>query len=164
MPFGAKFLGEGGFRPDYMVYAAPSGKLAAHVVYEQGYRIETLSGEVFAWRQPPYFNRDVLHFSSHRHAPNVKGGMEEAAVATENTAYIGWNVFTDYGKIGALHDKQIIREALDGLLAGERSLETNLPDKAVATLTKQGGRGGISPICYMPIPPSAGGMRVRESM
>ena len=141
LPFGAKFLGEGEFRPDYMVYAAPSGKLAAHVVYEQRYRIETLSGEVFAWRQPPYFNRDVLHFSSHRHAPNVKGGMEEAAVATENTAYIGWNVFTDYGKIGALHDKQIIREALDGLLAGGRSLETNLPDKAVATLTKQGGEG-----------------------
>lgn len=137
LPFGAEYLGESAFCPDYMVYTDSSGIQASHVVYERGYRIRALSGEVFAERQNSYFNRDVLHFSSHRHTPNDKKSTEAAAVKTANTVYIGWDIFSDYGKIGALQDKQIIAAALDYLLGAEKSVETDLPDKAVMTLTKQ---------------------------
>lgn len=149
LPLGARYLGKNEFRPDYLVYTDPSGTRAAHVVYEQGYRIGEVSGEVAAQRQDPYFNRDILHFSSHRHTPNDRSTTEAAAVKTDGTVYISWDLFSDYGKIGALQDRQLIVQLLDELLGGEKTVETNLPDKAVTTLTKQEGkRRYISHVLY----------------
>lgn len=138
LDFGADFLGENPYNPDYVLWKDVSEKeTGARVMYEQGYRIKCTHGKEFLQRQNPYFNRDIRHFCSHQHTPNDTSQSYTAGVMTKNTAYIGWNIFTDYAKMGSVHNKQIVMSIIDSLLAGNKTVQTGLPDRGIVTLTKQ---------------------------
>ncbi|MFP3153490.1 beta-galactosidase trimerization domain-containing protein [Lachnospiraceae bacterium ZAX-1] len=142
LDMGVKFIGKSEYKPDYLIPLFPlvTGR-DAHVMYEDAYRIEQLGGTEFARRENSYFNRDILHFCSHQQTPNNSKESFPAAVITKNTAYISWNIFTDYAKMGSLHLKETICYALDTLLGEKKTIEANLPDKAIVTLTKQKDQG-----------------------
>ena len=139
LDFGAEYEGENPFKPSYMEPKIPmtNGK-GPYVMYGQGYRIKAAGGEAIAESQDSYFNRSIHAFCSHRHTPNDPETGREAAVIHGNTAYIGWEVFTDYANMGSLHLKELAAYALDVLLGEGKSVKTELPDKGVTTLTEQG--------------------------
>ncbi|WJH32276.1 hypothetical protein N6H14_17795 [Paenibacillus sp. CC-CFT747] len=58
-------------------------------------------------------------------------------VESEQGIYIAWNVFTDYAEKGSLVLKEMVRYALDRLLAGRHTLRTSLPAQGVATVQHQ---------------------------
>lgn len=139
---GAACAGANPYRPDYAVpaFETVNGE-TAYVMYTQGMRLSDVTGTVLAYRQAPYFNRDYRHFCSHRHTPNnVSAPLEPAAVATDRVAYIGWNIFEDYATTGELIVKELALHAIDLLLGEARTIKTNLPDRGVTTVTRQGAR------------------------
>ncbi len=140
---GAKFAGYSEFKPDYLVpeFKTVNGR-AEYVMYAQGVKLADVTGEVFASRQAPYFNRQPFFFSSHRHTPNdVRAELQPAAVKNGNIAYIGWKVFEDYATYGELVVKELVLHALNALLPEcERRATATLPDRGVMTATHQEGR------------------------
>jgi len=139
---GADFAGENGFRPDYLVpdFETVNGR-TEYVMYSRGMKLENITGEVFAHRQNSYFNRAWNHFCSHKHTPNdVSANIEPAAVLKGNIAYIAWDIFEDYATAGELIAKETVIYAIKRLMNGCETVKTNLPDKGVVTLTKQGSR------------------------
>lgn len=131
---GAEFLGKNALKPNYCVFP-DTGE--AEVIYGQNYQIRPVSGEVTVGAQNSYFNREIYHFSSHQHTPNDDRVQYPAAVKTSNVVYIGWDIFSEYGKIGSLQSKRMIEDALDYLLEDRRSIKAELPDRGVLTLTEQ---------------------------
>lgn len=135
---GAEFAGANTCKPDYMI---PVQNLATgnspHVMYEQGYEIKITTGVPAAYRRNSYFNRDVYKFCSHQHTPYNLEENRAAAVCTDNTVYIGWEIFKDYGKYGSLHAKELVTQMIEYLLGDNKTVTTNLPDKGIMTLTEQ---------------------------
>ncbi|MBQ4085938.1 MAG: beta-galactosidase trimerization domain-containing protein, partial [Clostridia bacterium] len=92
LDIGAQYAGASEFQPDYMIpqFACTNGQ-TAYIMYARGQKLENVTGEVFACRQAPYFNRAPFRFCSHKHTPNdVSAALEPAAVRKGNAAYIGW--------------------------------------------------------------------------
>lgn len=137
LDFGADFDGTVEYKPSYVLWSSLEEEMTARVMYEQGYQLANVKGEVFVERQNSYFNRDIRHFCSHQHTPNNPGEKYPAGIVTENSIYIGWDLFSDYGKWGSLHSKQLIMKALDALLGKKRTIEVSLPDRGIVTLAKQ---------------------------
>ncbi|GAA6406582.1 hypothetical protein K040078D81_06990 [Blautia hominis] len=137
LDFGADFDGAVENKPGYVLWGPPNEEIAARVMYEQGYQLANVKGEVIVERQNSYFNRDIRHFCSHQHTPNNPSEKYPAGIATEKTIYIGWDLFSDYGKRGSLHSKQLIVKAINMLLGENRTLEVSLPDRGIVTLAKQ---------------------------
>ena len=135
---GVKFEGNNEFIPNYMIpeYEAINGR-TPYIMYEQAYNIEAVSGSVEALLEDSYFTRTVEHFCSHQHTPNNPGADRLAAVLTKNTAYLAWDVFTDYAKMGEYHTKELILHMIEGLIGDERTVLVNLPDRGVVTYTYQ---------------------------
>ena len=52
-------------------------------------------------------------------------------------AYICWDIFSGYSKLGHICFKELFNHFAEALLGKEATVLTNLPDKAVVTLTKQ---------------------------
>ena len=139
---GAAFAGADSFKPNYMIpnYETTNG-ITSYIMYEQGYRLENVTGEAFASSNEPYFNRQPFFFSSHQHTPNDPEKTAPAAVLTGSTAYIGWEVFKDYAVKGELHVKEMVLYAISRLLPKEeRRVVVSLPDRGVVTATNQNGR------------------------
>ena len=139
---GARFGGKAEHQPNYMIpeYDCVNGR-TSYVMYQPGYRLTDVDGEVFALSNESYFNRGLFHFSSHRHTPNDPSKTAPAAVLKGSVAYIGWNVFEDYATIGELHMKELVLYALNRLLPEtERKVLVKLPDRGVVTAAKQGER------------------------
>jgi len=136
---GADFAGYGEYRPDYLVpgFETENGE-TAYVMHCQGMKLENVTGEVFARRQAPYFNRTWAHFSSHRQTPNdVSAELQPAAVFKGNVAYIGWNIFEEYATVGSLISKELVLHAVNRLLGEERTVFAGIPDRGVVTVTRQ---------------------------
>ncbi len=139
LPFGASFLGKCEYRPNYYIpqFRTVNGK-TAYVMYQQGYRIALENGAGCpALEQDPYFNRAPEHFCSHQHTPNNPAAANPAGALTENTAYLPWNLFTEYAEIGSFHVKELLCHVLDTLLGDEKTLTVGLPDRGVTTLMEQ---------------------------
>lgn len=142
LDFGAEFKGRGLYQPDYIVpEKAFATGTAPHVIYEKGYEIAVTRGKIEASRKDSYFNRDVYHFCSHQHTPYNLQKKRAAVVSTPNTAYIGWEIFTDYGKYGSLHDKELVSKLINQLLKDEKTIQAEMPDKGIVTLTEQKEKG-----------------------
>ncbi len=122
--------------PNYMIpeYEAVNGK-TAYVMYKQSMNVTAHGGRVEAVAEDTYFNRAPEHFCSHQHTPNAIGADHAGAVLTENTGYIAWKVFEDYADKGSFHLKELVLHMISELL--DPTLKTNLPDRGVATFTKQ---------------------------
>ena len=139
---GADFAGMSEFKPDYLVpdFETVNGR-TEYVMYSQGEKLENVTGEIFAHRQAPYFNRGAFHFSSHQHTPNdVSAPLLPAAVKKGNVAYIGWSIFEDYATKGELIVKELALKAVELLLGDARTVRTSLPDRGVITVTRQANR------------------------
>lgn len=138
LDFGVEYLRKNDKCPDYVipVKSFVTGK-TAHVMYEQGYLINNVDGTEMAYRENPFFNRDLLHYSSHQHAPNLEGVRTPGMVKKGNTVYISWEIFSDYGKIGELHQRELIVQAIEELLGDRKTVDVKLPDRGITTLTKQ---------------------------
>lgn len=138
--FGGTFVGEHEslptyVKPDFDLKSLPS---ASFVVYEQAYIVE--SKEQMGWLQKSYFNRDLLHFCSHQHAPCAGENTSPAIIEGKDGAYIAWNIFTDYATKGELSSKEIFGHVLNHLLDDCKTLETNLPSQGVVTIQEQQDR------------------------
>ncbi len=137
LDFGASLIKRSEFRPDYLqADFLPAGQ-SAHIMYEQGYQIKVTDGIEAGQRKLPYFNRDVYQFCSHQHTPTDPQSGEAGIVIKENTAYIAWDIFTDYAKMGSLHLKETVLHLIQLLLKDSQTMQAALPDRAIATLTYQ---------------------------
>ncbi len=144
LDFGAEFTGESEYQPTYMV---PSDELhmvngvTEYVMYTKAYEIKpNEDAQCIAQIAYPYFNRGAFHFSSHQHTPNMPGSKPNA-VFNGNTAYIGWSIFEDYATKGSLHLKELAINAIEMLIGNEKTIAvSNLPDRGIVTLMKQGDR------------------------
>ncbi|MBQ9860536.1 MAG: beta-galactosidase trimerization domain-containing protein [Clostridia bacterium] len=108
-----------------------------YVQYAPAYTVKAVKGEVLAQVVPPYFNRTYAHFCSHHHAPAAPDGWRDGVVLTENTAYIAWDIFEEYGKVGAYHVKELVCYLIEQLVGEEKTLTVGLPDRGVVTLREQ---------------------------
>jgi hypothetical protein len=145
LEFGAAFTGENEYKPTFMIpnkSISMVNGVTQYVMYEPAYSIEVKAGaQVLASLAEPYFNRTVAHFCSHQHTPDKPGTTHPAAVKKNNTVYIGWCVFDDYAKMGSLHLKELVINAIEALIGDDKTITVNnLPDRGIVTLMKQGDR------------------------
>ncbi|MBQ8397006.1 MAG: beta-galactosidase trimerization domain-containing protein [Clostridia bacterium] len=144
--FGVTFGGAGQYKPAYLrpdFFLWPNGR-TDYVMYETNYDAvptEAFSGQILAERVDPYFNRSAEHFCSHRHTPYDRNKSAPAVFATEQIAYIAWDIFAEYAEEGAIHLRSLFKAVADMLLTGEgMSLNTDLPSCGVTSLWRQGER------------------------
>lgn len=139
---GIKYIGECEYKPTYLrpgFNAAPLGD-AAYVMYKTAQKIENISARELGARENPYFNRSTFAFCSHAHTPCALEYSGCGIAVTENTAYIGWNIFEDYADNASLILKKTVCHVIDELIGKEKSVKTDLPAQGVVTLTKQNER------------------------
>ncbi|SFS55339.1 beta-galactosidase trimerization domain-containing protein [Paenibacillus sp. BC26] len=146
LEFGARWLGENGFQPDYFRPAFEVQDLgrAAFIFYGKGQRIELeegAGGAALGRREDPYFNRDVFTFCSHQHTPSSRRDGGPGMVEGPDGIYIAWNVFEDYGTKGSLILRETVLYALNKLLGGNKTIETSLPAQGIVTLQQQPAEG-----------------------
>ena len=138
LDLGAAFAGKNKFKPGYI---KPEFKTSncdgLFVMYTDGYDISLTHAKSEAYRVNSYFNRDGGMFCSHRHTPPDLAEAGAAIAVTDNTAYISWEIFSDYAQNGSLHLKEIVVRLIDNLLGSGKTISANLPDKAITTLTRQ---------------------------
>lgn len=136
---GVRYEGESDYAPEYFcpAFEADGVGMSDHVMYSRGIRTALSGGTELGARHVPYFNRSVLHFCSHAHAPS-SGVYDGAGMALgRDGVYIGWDIFSEYAERGALIDKRMVQHALDLLLAGRDTVKTSLPAQGVVTLQEQ---------------------------
>ena len=131
--FGATDGGVTGMDPDYLVpaFAVPPWRSTAFVVYGQGRNLQVTTGTTLVRRDPPYFNRDLLHFCSHRHTPNSFTNGGAAMVAGPAGTWCSFPAFSIYTERG----QQVLRDIL--LHGNRRELGVQLIE---ASLPASGGR------------------------
>ncbi len=136
---GVSWVQENPYKPDYFraKFVVPNLADAGFIFYSQGQQVELNGGTELASRENPYFNRDVFTFCSHQHTPNSFAYGGPGMVESEMGIYIAWNVFDDYATMGSLILKETVLYALNKLLDGSKTLETNLPAQGIVTLQEQ---------------------------
>lgn len=141
LPIGAEFAGACEFVPDYMIpkFEMTNG-ITSYVMYQQGYKLNNITGTVFAEHNVSYFNRQRFQFCSHQHTPNDPDNVFPAAVQNGNIVYIGWKVFEDYAVKGELHAKELVIHAVEALIGTEKRITVSLPDRGIVTVTHQDTR------------------------
>lgn len=138
LDFGVKYQGESAYSPEYIVpnFELANWADAAFVMYSPAKDITNTTGKVLAELQHPFFNRDLLHFCSHQHAPNTMEAAGPAMVSTANTVYCAFPVFDLYAKKGQNVLRDIVLHGLRTLLP-ESTLTTSLPAQGVHTVMYQ---------------------------
>ena len=111
---------------------------AAYAVFGKCYRVQSApDATTLAVVEPPYFNRTAEHFCSHRNTPNNLAPDSAAITVGREGAYVAWEIFADYADVGMLINKKAVHLALDALLDGSKSVQTDLPAQGVITLMDQ---------------------------
>lgn len=139
LDFGVVYEGTNEYRPSYFrpLFDLPSLDTSAFVMYAQGEKVKNVNGTEWGIRENPYFNRSVFRFSSHLHTPSDCKNAGSAIVEGKDGIYIAWQVFEDYAVNGSLILKEMVKFALDRLLADRKMIETNLPAQGIVTLAQQ---------------------------
>lgn len=139
LDLGIRYLGASEFSPTYIYpeFNVEPFRQTSFVMYGRAQKIENISAKRLARVENPYFNRTVMAFSSHAHAPNTFEDAGAGVVIHTNGAYIAWDVFRDYGENGSLICKKIVCHVLDELLGDRKRVETTLPAQGIVTLTRQ---------------------------
>jgi len=139
---GAEYAGKNELAPTYLVpcYETANG-VTEYVMRCNSYKFNVTDGKAFANMQNPYFNRTLEHFCSHMHAPNNPGSTCPGAVIKGNVAYIGWDIFSAYARLGHLCFKEIFAYIVGEMLGGEATACADMPDRAVMTYTRQEKEG-----------------------
>ena len=143
---GCRYEGRSKFRPAYVnpLVELKNMDPGTYVVYGEGHKVHvTEEGRELASREESYFNRTVVHFCSHQHAPN-SGVIEGSAVTVgAQGAYMSWKVFTEYATMGSLILRDLFCATMDRLLGEDKTLETTLPAQGVTTLMDQKGENRL---------------------
>ncbi|MBE6703147.1 MAG: beta-galactosidase [Ruminococcaceae bacterium] len=149
LDMGLAFDGVGDYTPAYLrpTFALSPNGMTSYVMYSTNYHVTPaadFAGEVIAQRVDPYFNRSAERFCSHRHTPYDREKTAVGAVVSKQFAYIGWEIFTEYAKVGAIHLRAMVEKCVDMLLGNSKTMCTTLPSCGVTTLmcqqTEQGSR------------------------
>ena len=137
--FGVKFLGASENRPCYYrpSYDALGLPPADYVIYQQRYNTELVDADVIGYSRDSYFNRSFEKFCSHRHSPSSCEDSSPAVAFGKDGAYIAWKVFTEYKKLGAIVNKDLVIRVLDRLLGERKTLVTTLPSAGTVILNDQ---------------------------
>jgi len=136
LDFGAKFIGESEYNPDYLrplTDVSPLGN-ADYIIYNKSWKIELCGGKETAQHIKPYFNRTIEHFCSHRHSPSSGESYGAGIVEGNDGIVIPWEIFKEYATRGPLIAKLVVLDALDRLLKDNKTVKTNLPSKGIVTL------------------------------
>ncbi len=138
LDFGAEYTGKSEFEPTYLVphYETVNGE-TQYVMRCTLHTAKHTDGTIVASSRNPYFNRTAEHFCSHAHAPDDPASEQPAVFIKNNVAYIGWNLFTAYAQHGHLCFKELFTHVLSTLLGDEKTVQADLPDRAVLTYTRQ---------------------------
>jgi hypothetical protein len=138
---GAEYKGESEFSPDYILPEkafAPEFVHTPFIMYGSGQRIRASGGTSVGKVIDPYFNRTYRHFCSHQHAPNrPEASSFDCGVVKDSIMYLAHPVFTIYKKYGAVAYRQYIRNCIDHMLTGAKTIETNCPSQARVMLNHQ---------------------------
>jgi hypothetical protein len=139
LDFGVKYEGNNTYKPDYFIPSFSYHGLGstAFVMYSDGIKLSLNGGEVLGEREDSYFNRDLLHFCSHRHTPNEPNKRSPGMVKGKAGIYIAWNIFDDYATKASLILKDTIKVALDELLGENKTLITTLQEQGITTIQHQ---------------------------
>ncbi len=139
---GAEYAGKNEFAPTYLIpcYETANG-VTEYVMRCDFNKITVTDGEVFANMQNPYFNRTLEHFCSHMHAPNNPDSTCPGAVIKGNVAYIGWDIFTAYARLGHIYFKELFAYTVNEMLGNDATACADVPDRAVMTYTRQEKEG-----------------------
>ena len=152
---GAEYEGVSPYNPDYVLPdpdLRPEFVNSPFVMYGSSHRVRATSGRSLGLVFDSYFNRTAKHFCSHQHSPAkpAPSGFD-AAIASERVIYLAHPVFSIYKDKGALTTKRA--RAIDVLLGGEHTVQTNLPSFGRITVTRQAAqsRDIIHLLCAAPI-------------
>ena len=139
---GAEYAGRNEFAPTYLIpcYETVNG-MTEYVMRCNFNKISVTDGKVIANMQNPYFNRTLEHFCSHMHAPNNPDYVGAGAVIKGNVAYIGWDIFTAYARLGHIYFKELFAYAVDEMLGDDATVRAAMPDRGVMTYTRQEKEG-----------------------
>lgn len=138
LDIGASFKGKNEFTPTYFIpcFNTVNGE-TEYIMRCNSFKIEAHNCETAAYMQNPYFNRTREHFCSHMHAPNNPDESFPAAVIKGSIAYIGWDIFTAYARLGHLCFKELFNFVAEKLMGDDFTVSVQIPDKAVVTYTRQ---------------------------
>lgn len=150
--FGCDFAGESEYKPNYCrpKFELKCLKNSAFLMRSQGYKVENVTGTVYANAENPYFNRTAEHFCSHQHAPNNKSDFAPAIVGGKDGIYIGWNIFENYAEYGTITDKEVLCHVIDELLPN-KAIKTDLPAQGVVSMTTQKDRSIVHLLYASPV-------------
>ena len=139
---GAEYAGKNELAPTYLIpcYETANG-VTEYVMRCDFNKITVTDGKVFANMQNPYFNRTLEHFCSHMHAPNNPESTCPGAVIKGNVAYIGWDVFGAYARLGHIYFKELFAFVINEMLGDDATACACVPDRAVMTYTRQEKEG-----------------------
>ena len=139
---GAEYIGKNEFRPTYLIPCYPTANgTTEYVMRCNFFKLNPIDCETLAYMQNPYFNRTLEHFCSHMHAPNNPEENFSGAILKGNVAYIGWDIFTAYARLGHICFKELFNHIISKMLGDDITVLTNIPDKAVVTYTRQEKNG-----------------------
>ncbi|MEM8737055.1 MAG: alpha-amylase family protein [Planctomycetota bacterium] len=148
--FGARFVGELPYEPDFFVpdpSFAPEGSAGdgpvwpgvAYAMYDRGMQIEldaNTDAQVLGRIEPPHFNRTAAQFCSHLHAPSTREPAYVGAVQRGGAVYFAHPLFTGYHRRAPLWCKQLIAAAIARLLP-DPLVTTDGPSTMIAVLNRQ---------------------------
>ncbi|ENM5740421.1 beta-galactosidase trimerization domain-containing protein [Vibrio mimicus] len=138
--FGAAYIGDAPYSPDYLMPNALIGKglhKTEHVMYQQGLEVSAISGsETLCDVVIPYFNRTWDHFCSHMHTPSSGKASYPGVVKNNNVIYFCHPMFNQFVQNAPNWVKKMILDAVDVLLP-EPILRHNGPSSLIPVLNTQ---------------------------
>ncbi|HEV7298988.1 MAG TPA: alpha-amylase family protein [Tepidisphaeraceae bacterium] len=121
-----------------------------HVMYDRGLRVRAASGgKAVATVVQPYFERAWDHFCSHNQTPGDRVSGDAAAVVTDSSAYVSYNIFGAFNKHGNYPYRLLVKNLIDRLLP-DPLLRIVAPTSTEATVMRQRNRTIVHLLQYTP--------------
>jgi len=119
-----------------------------HFWYEQGSSVRAIAGTtVLARIWKSYFDRNYLHFSSHRQTPFEQATDRPSVAQRGNVVYISHPVFRIYAQHSYAPHKQLVANCIRRLLP-HPLIRAEAPSTAQITVTEQKGRRTVHVLHY----------------
>ncbi len=139
--FGLRLKGKSEFNPSYFrpEYNALGLSPAGYVIYSRMYETEVVDegARILGYSHHSYFNRADYRFCSHRHTPMLPEGSSPAFSVGKDGAYIAFELFNEYARVGSYILKDTLIRAVEELIGGEKTVRTDLPSGARINLNYQ---------------------------
>ena len=141
LDLGVDITGDCGYSPTYALDRTTSDNTSPTVVYGRAYKFNLCKDKseykILADRVNPYFNRDMLHFSSHQHTPYDINEKDYGIARYGNIIYCGWEIFSEYANNGSITTKELVFMMIEDLIGDIKTVVTNLGAQGIITVRKQ---------------------------